>query len=132
VLPWQIYSNPLAVNYFLGGLAAFLGPLFGIIIVDYYLIKRGQVDVSGLYTAGPASPYWYQQGVNMRAVVSFVLSAAISATLALVPLFAVIAPFSWFIGAIIGGSVYWIAMVSAVSSKSTLSPEEAESIEPGI
>lgn len=132
VLPWKIYSNPFAINYFLGGLAAFLGPLFGIIIVDYYLIKHGKIDVDGLYTTGPTSPYWYQQGVHLRAVVSFVIAAAISATLALVPMFATIAPFSWFIGAIIGGSVYWIAMANVASSKSVVETEAVESIEPSM
>ena len=132
VLPWKIYANPLAINYFLGGLAAFLGPLFGIILVDYYLIKRGNIEVDGLYTSGPASPYWYQQGINVRAVVSFAIAAAISATFALVPFFAGIAPFSWFIGTIIGGAVYWIVMLNATSSKSALKPETVESIETGM
>ena len=129
VLPWKIYSNPFAINYFLGGLAAFLGPLFGIIIVDYYLVKRGKIDVNGLYIAGPASPYWYQQGINARAVAAFVISAAISATFALVPAFATIAPFSWFIGAIIGGVAYWIAMASATTTEVALESKATESIE---
>ena len=76
VLPWKIFANAVAVNYFLGGLAAFLGPLFGIIVVDYYLIKRQQVNVDDLYREGEVSPYWYQGGINVRAVVAFVISAA--------------------------------------------------------
>ncbi len=133
VMPWKIYANPFAINYFLGGLAAFLGPLFGIIMVDYYLIKQKQVDIDGLYTTGPASPYWYQQGVNTRAVVSFIISAAISATLALVPLFASIAPFSWFIGTLLGGCIYWIAMVNTSKEQSTVTrPIATESIESGL
>ena len=48
VTPWNIYNSPVAINYFLGGLGALLGPLFGIIVVDYYLIKRGRVDDVGL------------------------------------------------------------------------------------
>ena len=133
VMPWKIYANPFAINYFLGGLAAFLGPLFGIIIIDYYLIKRKQINIDGLYIEGPASPYWYQQGVNTRAVVSFIISATISATLALVPLFASIAPFSWFIGAILGGAVYWMVMVngSKQTQAATTSPT-TEAIEPKL
>src|SRR5579884_918530 len=110
VLPWNIYANPVAVNYFLGGLAAFLGPLYGIIILDYYLIRRQQVDLDDLYRAGPVSPYWYQGGLNMRALAAFLVGAAISAVLALVPMFSNIAAFSWFIGVIISGALYWILM----------------------
>jgi NCS1 family nucleobase:cation symporter-1 len=107
VLPWKIYANPVAINYFLGGLAAFLGPFFGILMVDYYLVKRRQVDIDALYQEGPSSPYSYQGGVNIRAIVSFIISAAISAIFALVPTFGTIAPFSWFIGTLIGGGAYW-------------------------
>jgi nucleobase:cation symporter-1, NCS1 family len=133
VMPWKIYANPLAINYFLGGLAAFLGPLFGIIIIDYYLIKRKQVDIDGLYKEGSTSPYWYQRGVNARAVISFIISAAISATLALVPLFATIAPFSWFIGALLGAAVYWIAMLNISKEKSAvIAASPIEAIESGL
>ena len=127
VLPWNIYSNPVAINYFLGGLAAFLGPLFGIIIVDYYLTRRQQVDLDAMYQAGPESPYWYQGGLNMRAVVAFVVGAAIAAVLALVPMFGTIAPFSWFIGVAISGVLYWILMRVMPAHVATLRPELTKS-----
>lgn len=108
VTPWNIYSSPVAVNYFLGGLGAFLGPLFGILMVDYYLVRRGQVDVDALYQEGAVSPYWYQGGVNRMAVGVFAVSAAVAALIALVPAFGAIAPFSWFVGAGLSGALYWI------------------------
>jgi NCS1 family nucleobase:cation symporter-1 len=123
VLPWQIYANPVAINYFLGGLAAFLGPLYGIIIVDYYLIRRQQVDLDAMFKAVPESPYWYNGGLNMRAVLAFVVGAAISAVLALVPMFGDIAPFSWFIGAAISGALYWIIMTGLPVRVTALRPE---------
>jgi len=123
VLPWNIYANPVAINYFLGGLAAFLGPLFGIIIVDYYLIKRQQVDVDAMFKAEPDSPYWYSGGLNMRAVAAFIVGAAISAVLALVPMFNAIAPFSWFIGVAISGVLYWILMAGMPARVAALRPE---------
>ncbi|WP_333770560.1 NCS1 family nucleobase:cation symporter-1 [Streptomyces sp. IBSBF 2435] len=98
VTPWNLYSNPDVVNYFLGGLGAFLGPLFGIIMVDYYLVKGGRIDVPALFDAGPDGPYHYRRGVNLRAVGAFVPTAAASAVIALVHTFSQTAPYSWFIG----------------------------------
>lgn len=106
--PWNIYNSPVAVNYFLGSLGAFLGPLFGIIIVDYYLVKRGRIDVDGLFEAEEASPYWYGGGINRHAVWVFVVSAAVAAVIALVPTFGPVAPFSWFVGAGLSGALYWV------------------------
>ncbi|GAA3758828.1 NCS1 family nucleobase:cation symporter-1 [Streptomyces tremellae] len=98
VLPWNLFSNPAVVDYFLGGLGAFLGPLFGIIVVDYYLVKRERVDVQALFTAEEGSPYHYRGGVNPKAVAVFVPTAAVSAVIALVPAFAPVAAYSWFVG----------------------------------
>jgi len=115
VLPWKIYSSPVAINYFLGGLAAFLGPIFGIIIVDYYLFRHQQVDLKGLYETGSQSPYWYDDGFNPKALIAFVPAAAVAALIALVPMFGALAPFSWFIGAAIAAGLYWKLMVRAPS-----------------
>ncbi|WP_326836692.1 NCS1 family nucleobase:cation symporter-1 [Amycolatopsis rhabdoformis] len=110
VLPWKLYSSPVVVNYFLGGLGAFLGPLFGIMIVDYYLIRRREVDVAKLFTKD--SPYHYRHGVNPRALATFLPTAALSAVVALVPFFAPAAPYSWFLGTATSGLLYFAVMRS--------------------
>ncbi|MFD8812105.1 NCS1 family nucleobase:cation symporter-1 [Streptomyces sp. NPDC059627] len=106
VTPWNLFSNPTVVNYFLGGLGAFLGPLFGVIMVDYYVIKRGRVDVQQLFDAAPGSPYHYRKGVNPKALWAFLPSAAVAAVLALVKTFSDVAPYSWFIGTALAAGLY--------------------------
>jgi NCS1 family nucleobase:cation symporter-1 len=111
VFPWKVYGSPVTVQYFLGGLAAFLGPLFGVIIADYYLRRRGQVNVADLYRATADAEYYYRKGWNPRALVAFVPAATVAAVVALVPgsvvpLFGDLAPFSWFIGAALGAGAY--------------------------
>jgi NCS1 family nucleobase:cation symporter-1 len=95
------------VNYFLGGLGAFLGPLFGIMIVDYFLIRRGKVDMAGLFDPSTKSPYHYRKGVNPRAMGVFVPTAALTAVVALVPVFEPAAPYSWFIGTAVSALAYY-------------------------
>jgi NCS1 family nucleobase:cation symporter-1 len=95
------------VNYFLGGLGAFLGPLFGIMIVDYFLVKRGKVDVAGLFNPAKDSPYHYRGGVNPRAIGVFVPTAALTAVIALVPIFGPASPYSWFIGTAVSAVAYF-------------------------
>ena len=77
ILPWQLYDSPVAINYFLGGLGALLGPLFGIIFADYFLLRRQQVLVEQLYTEDPNGPYWYRGGWNPKALTAFTPSALI-------------------------------------------------------
>ncbi|MBB4683845.1 NCS1 family nucleobase:cation symporter-1 [Amycolatopsis jiangsuensis] len=102
VLPWKIYANPVAVNYFLGGVGALMGPLFGILLADYYLIRRARVDVAQLYTDAVSGAYHYRRGTNLRAVAALVTSGAVTLVVALVPALADFASYAWPIGVVLG------------------------------
>jgi len=116
VMPWKLYSNPVVVNYFLGGLGALLGPLFGIMAVDYFLIRRGRILVEDLYTVDEAGSYHYSRGVNPTAIAVFVPIAAVVAVVALVPAFSSVAAFSWPLGVVLSGIAYRVAMRRALTT----------------
>lgn len=107
ILPWHLYNSPGVILYFLGGLGALLGPLYGIIMVDYYLVRKGRVNLPELYTESRAGAYHYARGVNPRAIAAFVPAAIISTLLALLPAFAELSPFSWFFGAGLAGLIHY-------------------------
>ncbi|MFP5283206.1 MAG: NCS1 family nucleobase:cation symporter-1 [Actinomycetes bacterium] len=104
--PWNLYNSPQVIAYFLGGLGALLGPFFGIMAVDYFLFRKARVSIPDLYEPSAKSIYYYRNGLNPLAVKAFVPSSVIALTLALVPAFAVVAPFGWFIGAALGAVLY--------------------------
>ncbi|MET8879401.1 NCS1 family nucleobase:cation symporter-1 [Streptomyces rubiginosohelvolus] len=106
ILPWNLYNSPVVVNYFLGGLGALLGPLFGVIMADYWLLRRSRVNVPALYSEDPAGDYHYRHGVSPRAIAAFVPSATVAVVIALVPFFHAAAGFSWFIGAVLAAALY--------------------------
>jgi NCS1 family nucleobase:cation symporter-1 len=109
ILPWNLYSSPAVISYFLGGLAALLAPLVGIILVDYYLVRRQTINVPALYCAEPNAQYHYTRGFNLRALAAFGIASAVSLVLALVPAFAPIAPFSWVGGVLLAAGLYrWL------------------------
>ena len=56
ILPWNLYNSPVVIVYFLGGLGAFLGPLFGIVMADYWLLRKQRINVPELYTTDPEAP----------------------------------------------------------------------------
>ncbi|MDN6478783.1 NCS1 family nucleobase:cation symporter-1 [Corynebacterium variabile] len=103
IMPWKVYSTPVLVNTFLGGVGALIGPLFGIIMADFYLRRKQRVRVADLYTDGPQGVYHYNNGVNWRNVAAFVVAGAVTMVIALVDTFSDLAPFSWLIGVVLGG-----------------------------
>jgi NCS1 family nucleobase:cation symporter-1 len=106
VMPWHLYNSPVAINIFLGSLGAVLGPLYGIMMADYYLVKREQVAVDDLYRADPSSSLWYSRGFNPVAIKAFVPAALVAIAVALIPALSAVGPFSWFIGAGLGAVLY--------------------------
>ncbi|MQY29317.1 cytosine permease [Nocardia aurantia] len=108
VCPWALYSSPVVVDYFIGGLGALLGPLFGVIATDYYLVRRGAVVVADLYIEGEGR-YWYRRGVNPRAMASAAIGAVAAIPVALIPAWHQAAPFSWALGAVLAAGAYVVA-----------------------
>lgn len=107
ILPWRLYNSPVAITYFLGGLGAILGPIFGLIMVDYFVVRRRCVNIPQLYSESPTGTYFYQNGFNKRAFAVLVPVAAVAMVLALVPAFEPVSHFSWIIGAGLAGLLYW-------------------------
>lgn len=57
----------------MAGYTVFLGPFAAIMIADYYLVKRGRLDIPELYD--PHGKYRYVGGVNWRAAVAMLVSS---------------------------------------------------------
>jgi len=108
ILPWNLYNNPLVIVYFLGGLGALLGPLFGVVMADYWLLRRGKINVPELYTEHPGGAYFYRKGVNPRAIIALVPAAVLAILVAFLPVFEPAAPFAWFFGAGVGALSYYV------------------------
>ncbi|MGB7756975.1 MAG: NCS1 family nucleobase:cation symporter-1 [Salinisphaera sp.] len=108
ILPWNLYNSPLVINYFLGGLGAILGPFFGLIMVDYWVIRRQRINIPDLYSESPDGTYYYRDGFNPRAFYALVPAAVISIAVALIPVFHVVSDFSWIVGAVIAAVLHLI------------------------
>ena len=53
VCPWIFVSSPQAITIFVSIFGAALGPMFGIMVADYYLVKHQQIVLNDLYTMSP-------------------------------------------------------------------------------
>ena len=75
-------------------------------MADCYRVRPQQIDVQALYTSDPNGPYWYTKGFNLTAVYTLALAGLLSLSVALVPALSLISPFSWFVGALAGFTIY--------------------------
>jgi NCS1 family nucleobase:cation symporter-1 len=106
ITPWNLYNNPDVIHYTLDILGSFIGPLFGILISDFFLVRKQKVVVDDLYTLDPKGAYWYSNGYNKAAVWTMIPAAIIPILCVVVPALHGAANYSWFIGMGLGLVIY--------------------------
>ncbi|TEA12185.1 Allantoin permease [Colletotrichum sidae] len=75
-VPWKIIASASSFLTFLGSYTVFLMPTCGIMIVDYWVTRRGNFHVPSLHTKAEGSPYAYCNGWNLRAVAAWIAGVA--------------------------------------------------------
>jgi NCS1 family nucleobase:cation symporter-1 len=120
MMPWKILESSQGYIFtWLIGYSALLGPIAGIMIIDYYFIRKTKLDVDQLYRDNGI--YSYGNGWNMAAIFAFVagvlpnipgfLNAAFPASFADVgDTFKTIYTYAWFVGVVIAAIVYRLMM----------------------
>jgi len=73
ICPWLIQAKAQRFLGFLSGYCVFLGPLVGLLVSDYWLVRKGKgYNVRALYQPGN-SLYWYTAGFNWRAIAAMLV-----------------------------------------------------------
>jgi len=73
--PWYLieHASHLFFN-FIGVYGGIIAPLAAIFIADYYMVKKGRIDIAGLFKAD-GGRYWYSSGFNSKAVIAWLAGA---------------------------------------------------------
>jgi NCS1 family nucleobase:cation symporter-1 len=75
IQPWHLYNDPGGYIFkWLIAYSALLGAVGGVLIADYYLLRRTHLDHAGLYRR--EGPYWYSGGFNPKALVALAAGIA--------------------------------------------------------
>jgi nucleobase:cation symporter-1, NCS1 family len=124
--PWKLLATPDAYIFgWLVGYSGLLGPVAGIMVADYFLIRKTELDVNSLYHTEGA--YHYAKGINPRAIFALALGVVIALVgLAVRPLH-FLYDYAWFVGFFIAGAIYLVLMRSTASALAATNIEPAAS-----
>ena len=71
IQPWKLIADPTGYIFrWLVAYSSLLGAVGGILIADYYVLRRTRLDLTGLYNSD--GPYWYVRGFNPLAMIALV------------------------------------------------------------
>ncbi|MGB5557012.1 MAG: NCS1 family nucleobase:cation symporter-1 [Paracoccaceae bacterium] len=111
---WVSVISNIGIAGFVDTLGAFLAPLYGILVADYYLVRKQKIDVDALFSADPNGPYFYGNGWNGKAIGAFAMAAVFSVATVWVPALAQLSGYGWVIGAALGGGFHLMLTRGAV------------------
>jgi NCS1 family nucleobase:cation symporter-1 len=123
MMPWKLLGDFSAYIFgWLVGYSGLLGPIAGVMIADYFIVRRRELNVPDLYRRGGA--YEYEGGVNYRAIGALVLGIAVALLGLVLPAMRWLYDYAWFVGFLVAGAAYIALMQRAPARSAAFAREE--------
>ncbi len=100
----SLYSNWLI------GYSSLLGPIAGIMIVDYFMVKRQTLDLPALYMDNSTYPAW-----NVSGFVAFLIPVALTIVAVTTGALSWFYSYGWFTGSLLGGLIYYVMNIKTIN-----------------
>ncbi len=105
---WLPILSKIGILSFIDTIGAFFGPIFGIMIADYYLIQNKKIINKDIFSSMPDSSYYYSNGWQIKGLYSLIVGFIFSSSTIWNTQFLFLQSYSWLIGAIISFVVYYL------------------------
>jgi nucleobase:cation symporter-1, NCS1 family len=109
IMPWKLLGDFSAYIFgWLVGYSGLLGPIAGVMIADYFLVRHAELKVDDLYRE--QGIYRYSNGFNFRAIWALVAGIVVALIGLVAPPLSFLYKYAWFVGFIVAGAVYYALM----------------------
>ncbi len=105
---WVPMLSQIGILSFVDTVGSFFGPIFGIAIVDYYLIKKGKLVNKDIFSSISNSTYYYSGGWHIKAIYSLFIGFIFSVSTIWNVDLRFLQSFSWLIGALMSSITYYL------------------------
>jgi NCS1 family nucleobase:cation symporter-1 len=105
---WLTLLSQIGILSFIDTFASFFGPIVGVVIIDFYLIKDADLSNKDLYSSENKSIYYYSKGWHIKAMYSIFLGFIFSASTIWNMNMMFLQSYAWIIGLIISSVTYYL------------------------
>jgi len=105
---WLPLLSQLGILSFVDTAGSFFGPLFGIIVVDYYFIKKGNLINKDIFSSDDNSAYFYSNGWHIKAIYSLLIGFIFASSTIWNVNLMFLQSYSWMIGTFISSLTYYL------------------------
>ena len=105
---WLTVLSQIGILSFVDTFISFFGPLFGVMVADYYLIKSQSISNKDIYSTAADSIYYFSKGWHIKGCYSIFIGFIFSASTIWNPNLMFLQSFGWIIGAFISSLTYYL------------------------
>ena len=105
---WLTYLSQVGALSFIDTFGCFLGPLFGVMISDFYYVQNEKINNKDIYSLENNGVYYYSGGWHIKAIYSVILGFIFSASTIWNANLMFLQSFSWIIGAFVAALTYYL------------------------
>ena len=105
---WLSLLSQIGILSFIDTIGSFFGPIFGVVIIDYYLIKKENLINKDLFSSSNYGAYYYSKGWNIKAIYSLIIGFVFSASTIWNIDLRFLQAFAWLIGLVVSSLTYYL------------------------
>ncbi len=105
---WLTFLSQIGILSFVDTFGSFFGPIFGIMIVDYYLINKNSINNKDIFSSSINGQYYFSGGWHIKGVYSIILGFIFASSTIWNSNLIFLHSFSWILGALISGFTYYL------------------------
>ena len=105
---WLPLLSQVGILSFIDTFASFFGPFFGVMVIDYYLIKKNKLINKDIFSTSKESAYYYSNGWHIKALYSLMIGFIFSSATIWNENLMYLHSFSWIIAAFISSLTYYL------------------------
>ena len=105
---WLTFFSQIGILSFVDTIGAFFGPLFGVMISDYYYIRKGNIDNKDIYSLERNGIYYYSGGWHLKGIYALFLGFIFAASTIWNSNLMFLQAYSWIIGAFVSSLTYYL------------------------
>jgi len=105
---WTPVLSQIGILSIVDTIGSFFGPIFGIVVTDYYLINKSKIDNKDLYSSMLDSSYFFSKGWHIKGIYALIIGFIFSSSTIWNINFNFLQSYSWLIGALMSSITYYL------------------------
>ena len=105
---WPTLLSQIGILSFIDTFGCFFGPISGVMIINYYIINKSNIDVKDIHSSSPESVFYFSKGWHLKAIYSVVIGFIFASSTIWNSNLMFLQSYAWIIGTLTSGFVYYL------------------------